>query len=173
MRTCGVSTTASWRVGSRTSGEAFTPRERGLFERKAHVRSAEESQPRPRGPAKHVGRPGAPRRKAKRTDASVVQWQDECLPSTRCGFDPRHSLWAVGPQLSANARTASCGTSGKGESRRDQSSAKQGTRLGTGRQRPISAVQPGCGAVGSARGWGPRGRGFEPRHPDGDVAKSG
>lgn len=35
----------------------------------------------------------------------------------------------------------------------------------------LAGVRTECGAVGSARGWGPRGRGFESRHSD--VRKPG
>ena len=34
------------------------------------------------------------------------------------------------------------------------------------RVRVPAGVRTECGAVGSARGWGPRGRGFESRHSD-------
>ena len=39
------------------------------------------------------------------------------------------------------------------------------------RVRVPAGVRTECGAVGSARGWGPRGRGFESRHSD--VRKPG
>lgn len=39
------------------------------------------------------------------------------------------------------------------------------------RVRVPAGVRTECGVVGSARGWGPRGRGFESRHSD--VRKPG